>query len=239
MNGAASGIPHLRRKQLAAWGVHGYTMLGGVLGVFALAFAADHRVNDAYVLLIGQMLIDATDGMLARRVRIREVLPNFDGAMVDNVIDILTYAWIPLLIIVHENLLPHPLWIVPPIIAALYAYGQTNMKTDDGYFIGFPTYWNIVALYLFWLRPVAPVAVILVLIPTVLSFIPTRYLYPSKGEAFWRTAWVLGAAWFALVLWLLMQTTPPQSLVLVSLIFPLWYLATSFYVEWRARQGGA
>jgi phosphatidylcholine synthase len=232
----ANTLPTQRQK-LLAWSIHGYTALGGVLGIFALALAANNRVREAYILLIIQMVIDATDGMMARRIRIREVIPNFDGAMMDNVIDILTYAWVPLFIILHEGLLPHPLWIVPAILAALYAYGQANMKSDEGYFIGFPTYWNVVALYLYWLRPIDVVAVVAVLIPAALSFVPSRYLYPSKGEAFWRTAWGLGSIWLLLVLFLLSQEAPNTTLVYISLIFPLWYLAASFYVDWRVRTG--
>jgi phosphatidylcholine synthase len=218
-----------------AWLVHLYTALGGVLGVFALSFAARGDVRACYALLVGQMLIDATDGMLARRWRIKEVLPHFDGATLDNVIDMLTYIWIPLFIMVDQALLPHPLWVVFPAFAAMYAYGQTNMKTDDGYFVGFPSYWNIVALYLYWLRPTEWLTLLLVLVPSVLSFVPTRYLYPSKGMTLWKTAWGLGALWFVWVLWLLAQETPTPSAVIASLFFPLWYLGASFYVEWRER----
>jgi phosphatidylcholine synthase len=226
-----------RRRRLMAWSVHAYTALGGVLGVFALMLAGMNRVREAYVLLILQMVIDATDGLIARRLRVREALPHFDGAMLDNVIDILTYAWVPFFIILHEGLLPHPLWIVPAVLAALYAYGQANMKTDDGYFIGFPTYWNVVALYLYWLRPSDVVAVAFILVPSALSFVPTRYLYPSKGETLWRTAWFLGALWLALVLYLLSQPQPPLELILISGLFPLWYMVASFIVDWRIRTG--
>lgn len=223
------------KQRVLAWGIHLYTASGGICGIFALYFASQNRIREAYILLVLQMIIDATDGLLARRIRIKEVLPNFDGAMVDNVIDMFTYAWISFFIILHQNLLPSPLWIIPPTLAALYAYGQTNMKTDDGYFIGFPTYWNIVALYLYWLRPVDWVAILVVMIPTVLSFIPTRYLYPSKGYTYWKTAWALGSVWFVLILYLLYQSQPSLTLVWVSLIFPVWYLASSFYIEWRER----
>ncbi|XWX05559.1 CDP-alcohol phosphatidyltransferase family protein (plasmid) [Aggregatilineales bacterium SYSU G02658] len=226
-----------RAARWLAWGVHAYTALGGVLGVFALMLAGLNLVREAYVLLILQMVIDATDGLIARRLRVREVLPHFDGAMLDNVIDILTYAWVPFFIILNEQLLPHPLWIVPGVLAALYAYGQANMKTDDGYFIGFPTYWNVIALYLYWLRPADGIAVLFVLVPSVLSFVPTRYLYPSKGEVLWRTAWTLGALWLALVLYLLSQPAPPLELILISGLFPLWYMVASFIVDWRIRTG--
>jgi phosphatidylcholine synthase len=224
-------------RRAAAWLVHAYTATGGVIGMFALFAAAQGETRTAFLLLVVSMLIDGTDGILARRVKVREVLPGFDGGMVDNVIDVLTYVWIPLFIIWREALLPHPLWIAAPVLAAMYAYGQTNMKSADSFFIGFPSYWNVVALYLFWLRPLAWVAVLMVLIPAVLSFVPTRYLYPSKNPLFSKTNWALSLLWVGLIVTLLAQPQPAAELVLLSLVYPLFYGLSSFYVDWRIRRG--
>ncbi|MBL8119761.1 MAG: hypothetical protein J0L63_00745 [Anaerolineae bacterium] len=220
-----------------AWLVHLYTASGGVIGMFALFDAAQGRVREAFLLLIITGLIDGTDGILARKVNVRKVLPNFDGGMIDNVIDVLTYVWVPIFIIATQNLLPHPIWIAVPVIAALYAYGQVNMKTDDAFFLGFPSYWNGIALYLFWLRPEPTIAVLMVVIPGILSFIPTRYLYPSKNPLFSKTNWVLALIWAAIVMYLLLQENPDERLVLISLIYPIFYLVSSFYVDWRIRHG--
>lgn len=225
------------RKKLFAWGVHLYTAAGGIIGVFALFAAAEGRVREAFLLLVITMLIDATDGMLARRVNIGNVLPNFDGAMMDNVIDILNFAWTPIFIIGTLDVLPGREWLVVPILGALYAYGQANMKSDDGYFTGFPTYWSLVALYLFWLRPEPLIALAIVIVPGILSFVPTRYLYPSKGSTLWRTTWGIGAVWFVLVLYLLSQEQPNPLLVWVSLLYPAYYMIASFVVDFRVRRG--
>jgi phosphatidylcholine synthase len=226
-----------RRQRLAAWGVHLYTASGGMLGMAALLAAADGRYREAFLLLVVTMLIDATDGLMARRLNVRSVLPRFDGAMMDNVIDILNFAWTPIFIIARIGVLPHPAWVVVPILGALYAYGQSDMKTDEGYFIGFPTYWSIVALYLFWLRPDPITSLALVVIPGILSFVPTRYLYPSKGSALWRSNWVFGTLWFMLVIYLLAQEHPNQLLVLFSLVYPAYYMSASFWVDYRVRRG--
>jgi phosphatidylcholine synthase len=209
------------------------------VGIAALFSAAEGRFREAFLLLALTMLIDATDGLLARRVRVSAVLPNFDGAMMDNVIDILNFAWTPIFIMGQLDLLPHPLWLLFPILGSLYAYGQTNMKSAEGYFIGFPTYWSLVALYLFWLRPLPAVAALLVTVFGVLSFVPTRYLYPSKGHTLWRTTWGLGVVWGMLGLYLLTQDAPDQGLVGLSLFYPLYYLGASFWVEYRLRRGWA
>lgn len=227
----------MQPRQLAAWLVHLYTASGGVVGMFALFAAAEGRIHDAFLLLVVTMLIDATDGILARLVRVRDVLPGFDGAMVDNVIDVLTFVWIPLFIMWTEHLLPHPYWIAVPVLAALYAYGQTNMKSADAFFIGFPSYWNIVALYLYWFRPADAIAVLMIVVPAALTFVPTRYLYASKNRILWKTTWFLGAIWMIMVVYGLWQDSPSRALVWASLFFPAYYMVASFYVDWRVRHG--
>jgi phosphatidylcholine synthase len=224
-------------RYTAAWLVHAYTATGGVIGVFALLLAGDGETRQAFLLLAITTLIDATDGLLARRVRVSEVLPNFDGAQMDNVIDVLTYVWVPVFIMARESLLPHPAWVIVPVIAAMYAYGQVNMKTPDSFFLGFPSYWNVVALYLFWLRPQPAIALALVIVPAALTFVPTRYLYPSRNQIFWKTTWGLGVIWLVMVAYLLWQDAPAQPVVLLSLFYPAYYLAASFYVDWRVRRG--
>ena len=224
-------------RKLAAWGVHGYTGVGGLIGVWALLTAQQGDIRGAFGLLVISMIIDGTDGILARRVRVREVLPKFDGAMLDNVIDVLTYGYIPIFIMATQGLLPHALWVLIPTAALLYAYGQVDMKTPDSFFLGFPSYWNVVALYLFWLVPALAVAVALVVIPALLTFVPTRYLYPSKNQVLWQITWPLVMVWFILLLVLLGQETPHPTLVTLSLYFPIYYFAASFWVEYRTRKG--
>jgi len=224
-------------NKIAAWLVHLYTATGGVIGMMALFAAADGQVRLAFLLLCFATLVDATDGILARKAQVSRVLPNFSGAMIDNVIDVLTFVWVPVFIMGSQGLLPSLAWTAVPIIAALYAYGQVNMKTEDSFFLGFPSYWNFIALYMFWLRPAPGIAVLMVVIPGILSFIPTRYLYPSKNPILSKTSWLMGLIWAAMVLYLLTQETPNHSLVLASLFYPIYYLALSFYLDIRFRQG--
>ena len=224
-------------RKTAAWLVHLYTALGGVIGMYALVLAASGHVRTAFFLMIATTVIDATDGLLARQVRVWEVVPDFDGSQMDNVIDTLTFLWLPVFIMVNEDLLPHPAWLIVPVIAGLYAYGQVNMKTEDSFFLGFPSYWNVIVLYLFWLRPDPVWAVAAVVIPGILSFVPTRYLYPSKNRVLWQWSWGLGVVWLFMVVYLLMQETPDRTLVWVSLFYPAYYMFASFWVDIRIRRG--
>src|SRR5205823_3642051 len=109
----------------------------------------------AFLLMLAAVVVDATDGMLARRIRIKEVLPNFDGRRLDDLIDFLNYTCLPLLLIWRAGLLPagQSAWLLLPVLASAYGFCQVSAKTDDGYFLGFPSYWNIVAFYLYILHP--------------------------------------------------------------------------------------
>lgn len=224
-------------RKLAAWLVHLYTAMGGVLGMFALVLASQGKIREAFLLLIATTWIDGTDGLLARRVRVRDVLPMFNGAEMDNVIDVLTYVWVPVFIMAHQDLLPHRFWIAVPIIAAMYAYGQINMKTPDSFFLGFPTYWNVVALYMFWYQPAPFWAVVMILFPAIMTFIPIRYLYPSRNRVLWKVSWGLAVLWTPLMVYLLLQEQPDTNLVTFSLFYPAYYMLASFYVDWRIRRG--
>jgi phosphatidylcholine synthase len=81
-----------------------------------------------------------------------------------------------------------------PLVASAYGFCQTEAKTDDSYFLGFPSYWNIVALYLYLLRMPSGWAVALLLVLAVLTFVPARYLYTTAGGRFGLFTNVFGAA---------------------------------------------
>ena len=118
--------------------------------------------------------IDATDGWLARKARVKEVLPHFDGRALDDLIDFHTYTSLPLLLLWRAGTLPGGLAavLILPLLASAYGFSQTNAKTDDGFFLGFPSYWNIVAFYLYILAPPAWAAVALLVTCSVLTFVP-------------------------------------------------------------------
>jgi phosphatidylcholine synthase len=230
-------IVNVKRQEVTAWSVHAYTMLGGVIGMVALAAIAAGETRTAWLLLLVAFMIDMTDGMLARKCRVREVVPQFDGAKIDDLIDFLTYVWAPVLILYTEQLVTNPLWLGLPIIGSLYAYGQPGMKEIDGeaYFVGFPSYWNVLTLYMYWLRPPEIVVIVVLAVFMILSFIPTRYLYPSKNPKFPLLSIGLAIVWLAMIIVLLTQEQPDLFLVNLSLIYPVYYMLASFYVEMRYR----
>lgn len=225
-----------------AWLVHAYTALGLVCAA-AIAVLIVQGGDRAFRLSFGLMmvatLVDATDGWLARRARVKEVLPQFDGATLDNLIDFHTYVSLPLLLIWRAGLLPgaQALVLLAPLLASGYGFSQTHAKTDDGFFLGFPSYWNIVALYLYVLQMPAWLCTVILGGLAVLTFVPTPYLYASRGGPFAQIINVGAAIWFVMLAAMLASTgTSSRTIALASLAYPLLYLFLSGVVTLRLRE---
>ena len=225
---------------VAAWLVHLYTASGFVLAFLAAKAAIDHDFRTAFLYLSAQVFVDATDGVLARAARVSERLPWFSGSKLDDLVDYLTYVFVPALIVWRALLVIDP-WttIVPSAMLLSSGYGFSHMKakTGDHFFTGFPSYWNIVVLYLLLLQLSPDVNAVILLGFAVMVFVPIRYIYPSRTTILPRTTNALGAAWGAAMLTVLWQYPQvSRTLVLASLAFPVYYFALSFVAH--ARSGG-
>lgn len=233
-------------KQLMCWGVHFYTSLGLVCAAaiaVLIVTGTPAAFYWAFALMGLATFIDATDGTMARALDIKKVLPGFDGRRLDDIVDFLTYTFLPVLLMWRANVLGADLgWcLILPLLASIYGFCQTNIKTEDGYFLGFPSYWNLVALYLY-LMPAPPVvSVSIVVVLSLLTFVPTRYLYPSMGGALNIFTNVLGAIWGGMLVWafVVMPEGAPTAgttsywITTASLFFPLWYMAASWFITVR------
>ena len=230
-------------RKILAWGVHLYTATG-LVAAAAMAVLIVRGGDDSFrgvlALMVVATLIDSTDGWLARRARVKEFAPTFDGRRLDDLIDFQTYTSLPLLLVWRAGLLPGETawWLLLPLLASAYGFSQVNAKTDDGFFLGFPSYWNIVAFYLYFLRPPAWLTLGLVIALSLLTFVPWRYLYPSQRAPFSRLTNLLAAVWVAVLLLILARwPATPRWLVLLSLAFPAYYMLMSWALtlrRWRA-----
>jgi phosphatidylcholine synthase len=244
-------------RTFLAWCVHLYTALGLVAAAaiaVLLVQGGAEAFRTAFALMLVATLIDATDGTLARRIHIKEVLPGFDGRRLDDLVDFLTYTCLPLLLIWRARLLPDgcEACLLLPLLASAYGFSQVSAKTEDGYFLGFPSYWNLVAFYLYALQPLAGwFALLVVVVLAFLTFVPSRYLYPSQRGRLNRLTNVLGAGWTVLLVWVLwtmpgeqtasesLTDNPTRRLALLSLFFPLYYMIASWIISlrfWRKKR---
>ena len=221
-----------------AWLVHLYTASGFVLAFLAAQAAIEHDFRTAFFYLAAQMVVDATDGVLARAVRVSERLPWFSGSKLDDLVDYLTYVFVPALIAWRGLIVIDP-WtsIVPAamLLSSGYGFSNASAKTSDHFFTGFPSYWNIVVLYLLLLQLSPDVNAVILLGFAAMVFVPIRYIYPSRTTILPRTTNLLGAAWGAAMLTILWQYPQvSRTLVLASLAYPVYYFALSFAVHLQA-----
>ena len=215
------------------WLAHLYTASGAVTALAAAIAVYDGNHRAALGWLATATVIDATDGVLARALRVKERLPWFDGAKLDDIVDYLTYVFVPVFLIVQAGLVPPALslWIGGAVLIASgygFSRGDAKVVTTDYFFTGFPSYWNIAVLYLYvWRFSQTTNAAILALL-VVLVFVPMRYVYPSRTTTWSLATNVLGAIWtlcLGVMIWRLPAVDGPW--MPLSLVFPVYYFALS------------
>jgi phosphatidylcholine synthase len=228
-------------SRIGAWLVHAYTASGAVLA-FVAGWAVVHG-SDRLALgsLFAATIVDATDGALARRARVKERLPDVDGARIDDIVDYLTFVFLPMLLLEAAGGLSRfaalPVGAVV-LMSSMYGFVAPDAKSADHYFTGFPSYWNIVVLYLLLFQVPPSVNAVVLLALSALVFVRVGYVYPSRTPTLRPLTLTLGAGWSVLVgVIILRWPTPPRAVAIGSLIFPVYYLVLSLVLH--ARRSGA
>jgi phosphatidylcholine synthase len=219
-------------RRVAAALVHVYTASGVLLALAATIEVCSAVPDPRYVFLAlaAAVMVDATDGPLARRAEVKRWMPTIDGRTIDDIVDYLTYTFVPLLLVWRMGWLPEPavVWIAPALVASLFGFANTAVKDEaGGFFLGFPSYWNVVAFYAGFVYvlygPWVNAAALLLL--SLLTVLPVRFLYPNLAPRPWRAPLILGALlWLGMMLWLLRDYPRGQVWVVwVSLLYPAFY----------------
>ena len=223
-----------------AWSVHLYTALGAVVALEAIICTVRGDVRGAFLWMAAALVIDSSDGTLARAARVKEVVPTYDGSKLDDIVDYLNYVFVPIFFAVETDLLPPRyagLVAALPLLASAYGFCQSAAKTADFFFTGFPSYWNITVFYMYVLDgPPTANAVVLAAL-SLLVFVPIGYLYPSRQPFLRPLTITLGTAW-AVVTIVAVLRLPERSPALLygSLAYPIYYFVLSFYLYFGRRR---
>ncbi len=222
-----------------AWLVHLYTASGAVLAFLAAIETFNYRFREALLWLGVAIVVDATDGTLARLARVKEALPGFNGAGLDDIVDYLTFVFVPVLLVWRAILVPEPWmpWVCGAmLLSSALGFARAEAKTADHFFSGFPSYWNIVVCYLLVCRWPPQVNGVLLLVLAALVFAPVRFVYPSRTPVLRTPTNVLGIAWAGLLFWIVWSMPDvSRGWVTASFFFPAWYTGLSLLLE--ARRG--
>ena len=222
-------MPSPYSRRITAFAVHIFTASGAAVAFGALIAAIQGEFTVMFALLGAALLIDGVDGFFARRLRVAEVLPRWSGEVLDHVIDYLTYVFVPALALATGAILPErmavPAALAIVVSSALY-FADKEMKTNDGFFRGFPVLWNLVVFYLFLTHPPPSISLAVDAVLIVLTFVPFKFVHPLRAQR-WAPANLA-----LLVLWGVLAFTavayhlvPPPIVVLGLLLNGAYFIA--------------
>jgi phosphatidylcholine synthase len=201
--------------------VHVFTAAGAALALLGLLAAVQGAWDQMFACLGLALIVDGVDGAMARALKVAELLPRWSGEVLDLVVDFVTYVFVPAYAIAAGGLLPPglgaPAGIVIVMTGAIY-FADRRMKTADNYFRGFPTLWNVVAFYLFVLKPAPWLAAALVAVLAVLTFVPFRFLHPFRVARLRIVSMVAVVLWSLLAAYALMCSLAPGPWVAGALV---------------------
>ena len=222
--------PHILRS-IAAYGVHLFTATGAVWGLLGILAIFDGKYKLMIIYMIIAMLVDGFDGMLARWANVKKYANGVDGALLDNILDYLNYVLVPAIFLIKADLLPEPVRLFTAcaiLLTSAYQFTQSDAKTDDHHFKGFPSYWNVAALYMLLMNLPQWWNFGFLMLFNVMVFIPIKYIYPSRNSYLRTLTLALTYIYGAIGIWGLIQyPNQPKWVVWVSFIYVAYYLVLS------------
>jgi phosphatidylcholine synthase len=213
-------------RRLCAWCVHAFTASGVVFGLLALLAVEQSDWRRVFGWLLLALVVDAIDGPIARMIRIRVVLPRFDGGTLDLLVDYLTFVIVPALVLFHSPILPESMRFAGAaaiMVTALHHYCNMDIKTEDGYFVGFPAFWNIAVFYLYRFPQSPWVAAVIVFVFCALTCVPIKVVHPLRVKKFRVFSFICAALWLIAAGIALMQPELHEDWLLAANLLPLVY----------------
>ncbi|WP_250506490.1 CDP-alcohol phosphatidyltransferase family protein [Bowdeniella massiliensis] len=241
-NARSANYPQLSLKQrLAVWSVHGFTMTGVIWACLATISLAHGRILQMWGWLAIALLVDALDGTFARRADVKNRVPWFDGSILDNIVDFITWTFLPAIFMyLHVDFGAKWIAMIMMIlvcVSSTFCYCNTQVKAHDQYFVGFPAAWNIVAAY-FWLLQTGPVINVLVTVLfAALTVSNLTFLHPLRVRALMVPNLIAVSIWFICLIWLMVGfPARPAAIWLAFWISGIWFIGVGV---WRTFKGTA
>jgi phosphatidylcholine synthase len=218
-------------RVILAWGVHLFTASGAIWGLLAILaiFENDYRMMILWMVLA--VLVDGFDGMLARWADVKKYADGIDGALLDNILDYLNYVLVPVIFIIKADVLPESTRLFMAcliLLTSAYQFTQTDAKTDDHHFKGFPSYWNVAALYMLVMNLPQWLNFGFLMLFNIMVFIPIKYIYPSRNSYLRNVTLAFTYLYGAIGIWALLQyPNHPTWVAWASLIYVAYYIGLS------------
>lgn len=227
-----TGQGHPLRASIFAWSVHALTMTGLIWVLFAARALIASDYPAMWMWLGIALITDAVDGPLARKARVTEVVPWFSGVMMDNVVDYMTWTFVPAVFMAQAlDLGPAPLPLfgaAAAMVSSMFCYANTKMKSADWYFVGFPAAWNIIAIILWFLQFGALLNWAVIIVFTVLAVVPWKWVHPFRVTHLRRANAFAAIVWVATTsAWVVAYPNPSMFVWVPWTIAGIWILGVS------------
>ncbi len=213
--------------RLQALAVHLFTATGVVFAMLAMLAASDEQWGMMYLWLVVAFVVDGLDGPLARKYQVKVFAPQYDGVLMDLIIDYLTYVFIPAYALFKSGLLPGWTgWLAIIVITfgSVVYFADTRMKTKDNSFAGFPGCWNMVVVVLFALSPNFWAILAIVVVLAGAMFTPLKFIHPVRTRRWRKVSLPVALAWTFFAGWAAWVDFDPQSWAHWGLVVTSLYL---------------
>jgi len=192
------------QKYVLAFSVHLFTATGAVLALFAMLAAGNQQWATMFLWLMAALVVDGLDGPLARRFKVKKYAAHWDGALLDLIIDFLTYVFIPAYALAQSGLLP--VWegwlaAILIVLTGVVYFSDTRMKTSDNSFLGFPGCWNMVVLVLFATKPVFGIMIAVIGVLALAQFFSLKFVHPMRTRRWRWLSLTVMFIWVAVAIW--------------------------------------
>jgi phosphatidylcholine synthase len=218
-----------------AFAVHLLTGSGAALALMALIAATHENWAAMFGWLVLSLVIDGIDGTLARIVDTKNNASNWDGAILDLVVDYLTYVFIPAYALIYSGLLPEPWGLISALVISLTGvvyFADVRIKAPDNCFVGFPAAWQMVVLVFLAFTPPAWLTQVIIVILVVAQFTWLKFVHPMRTR---RLRWInlpVLLVWVVLAGWsVFMNFDPPIAVRLGLLASSLWLLLVGIVMQ--------
>lgn len=182
--------------------IHLWTMVG--LGFAMLAaqaiVAGDFEAAARFLLLV--LVVDHTDGTLARRFKVREHIPRVSGETLDLITDVIGLTFVPMLFCWKAGVFLPGFGAAIAVAASMTCSLKYSMKSrilEEGYSLGAPPIF--LSVLLFWLLDLPPVwATAYTIALIILCWLPIRYPITSLVTTHWKPGFASLTNYLAFVL---------------------------------------
>lgn len=218
--------------------VHLFTASGALVALFSLQAIYLEHARAALLWLLLAFVMDGLDGPLARRFEVRKHLPQIDGTMLDLIVDFLTYVLVPVIFMWQFELLPQALEVVmlgAILLSSLYLFVHSDMKTEDNFFNGFPSAWNLVLFFWVIVGTSQTFNAVSTLVLCVLTFIPIKTVHPVRVKRLHLLNVILISVWILLSAQLLTLSAESNAVLTGA-----WAFISAYFVGfsfWRTLFG--